>query len=113
MHAALSFVGRRDPWFWRLAGKPVTRPYLEKWLATPGFKALDLGGGFVLSGKWLTADMDTRSDVFMNVTKLLPLGDGVVDVVVSKEVIKHISKLQGEAMLKECFRVLNPRGGCG
>jgi predicted SAM-dependent methyltransferase len=110
IHAALSFVGRQAPWFWHLVGRSVTRPYLKKWLARPGFKALNLGGGFVLSDKWLTADMDVRSDVFMNVNEPLPLPDGVVDVVFSEEVIEHISKSQGEAMLKECLRILKPGG---
>jgi predicted SAM-dependent methyltransferase len=71
---------------------------------------LNLGGGGVLSNRWLTVDVTPRADVFMNITKPLPLPDATMDVVYSEEVIEHISRASGRQMLAECFRVLKPGG---
>jgi predicted SAM-dependent methyltransferase len=83
---------------------------LQRWLAKPGEKILNLGGGIMVFDRWLTADMEPRADVFMDVSKLLPLPDACIDVVFSEEVIEHIPKERGVAMLGECFRILKPGG---
>jgi predicted SAM-dependent methyltransferase len=83
---------------------------LRRWLRSSGPRVLNLGGGNVLFDCWLTADMDPRSDVFMNVCKPLPLPDNSVDVVYSEEVIEHVPKARAQAMLHECLRVLKPGG---
>ena len=110
LHACASFVGRYSFGLWQIIGPWVTRPYLKSWLAADQFKILNLGGGNVLFDRWLTADVVPRADVHMNVTRPLPLPDCCVDVVYSEEVIEHISLEQGEAMIRECFRVLKPGG---
>lgn len=109
-HAALSFIGRQSFGLWQIIGPAVTRPYLNRWLRSDGLKILNLGGGNVLFDRWLTADVTPRADVHMDVTKPLPLPEGCVDVVFSEEVIEHISRDQGDAMLRECLRVLKPGG---
>lgn len=108
--ALCSYVGRR--WFrvWLLLGPVVTRRYLKKWLRSSGTHILNLGGGGVLSDRWLTADVTPRADVFMDITKPLPLPDMTVDAVYSEEVIEHIELQAGRDMLAECFRVLKPGG---
>ena len=88
----------------------MTRRYLRGWLASPGPHILNLGGGGVLSNRWLTADVTPRADVFMNVMKPLPLPGAAVDVVYLEEVIEHINRQAGQQMLVECFRVLKPGG---
>jgi predicted SAM-dependent methyltransferase len=110
LHALCSYIGRNWFRFWLWVGPLVSRPYLKKWLASPGPHVLNLGGGGVLSNRWLTADVTARADVFMNVTKPLPLPDATVDVVYSEEVVEHISRAAGRQMLAECFRVLKPGG---
>jgi predicted SAM-dependent methyltransferase len=109
-HAAMSFVGRFSFRFWQVIGPAVTRPHLRRWLKADQFKILNLGGGNVLFDRWLTADVVPRADVHMNVTRPLPLPDSCVDVVYSEEVIEHISRERGDAMLRECLRVLKPGG---
>jgi len=110
LHAICSYIGRK--WFkgWLWIGPFVTRRYLKKWLESSGPRILNLGGGGVLSDRWLTADVTPRADVFMDITKALPLPDGSVDVVYSEEVIEHINREAGQRMLAECLRVLKPGG---
>jgi predicted SAM-dependent methyltransferase len=54
--------------------------------------------------------MEPRADVFMDVSKPLPLPDACIDMVFSEEVIEHIPKERGVAMLAECWRILKPGG---
>jgi predicted SAM-dependent methyltransferase len=110
LHALCSHFGRQ--WFqsWLWVGPVVTRRYLRRWLALPGPHVLNLGGGGVLSDRWLTADVTPRADVFMHLMKPLPLPDAVLDVVYSEEVIEHITRQAGRRMLAECLRVLKSGG---
>jgi len=109
-HSVLSYAGRCQPGLWQWIGPMATRSYLNRWLQSNDFKILNLGGGIILFDRWLTADVVPRSDVYMDVTRSLPLPDACLDVVYSEEVIEHISRKQGDAMLRECFRVLKPGG---
>lgn len=110
LHAICSYLGRRSFGFWCFVGPWVTRARLHRWLHAPGPHILNLGGGNVLYDRWLAADMDPRSDVFMNVCKSLPLQNNSVDMIYSEEVIEHVPKALGQAMLCECHRVLKPGG---
>jgi len=110
LHALCSYIGRRCLRFWLLVGPTVTRPYLRRWLTSPGPHILNLGGGGVLSNRWLTADVTPRADVFMDITKPLPIGNAVMDGIYSEEVLEHINRQAGQLMLAECFRVLKPGG---
>lgn len=109
-HAFFSYLGRKSFRFWQIAGPVVTKPYLRRWLESGSPRILNLGGGIVICDRWLTADVVPRSDVYMDVTRPLPLPDKSVDVVFSEEVIEHVSLPDGRAMLKECHRVLKPGG---
>ena len=110
LHALCSYIGRHWFQFWLWVGPLVSRRYLRNWLASSSPRVLNLGGGGVLSNRWLTADVTPRADIFMDITKPLPLPDATVDVVYSEEVIEHISRQAGREMLRECFRVLKPGG---
>lgn len=109
-HALLSFAGRHSFSLWQWIGPATTRPYLRRWLASDGPKILNLGGGIVLSNRWLTADIVPRADVYMSVVEPLPLPDACLDAVFSEEVIEHIPLERGRGMLRECWRVLRPGG---
>lgn len=110
LHAISGYIGRKWLMWWLWVGPIVTRKYLERWLVSPGPHILNLGGGGVLSDRWLTADITPRADVFMDITKVLPLPASSVDVVYSEEVIEHIDREAGQRMLTECLRVLKPGG---
>lgn len=110
VHAVVSYLGRKSFCFWQLVGTGITRPYLKRWLQAEGPHILNLGGGIVICDRWLTGDVVPRSDVYMDVTRPLPLPDNSIDAIFSEEVIEHVPLPDGRAMLKECHRVLKPGG---
>ncbi|MEN3940965.1 methyltransferase domain-containing protein [Prosthecobacter sp. SYSU 5D2] len=110
VHAVLSYIGRHSFLFWSLVGPWVTRKYLKQWLVSGNVHIVNLGGGSVLHERWLTADIDPRSDVWADLTGQLPFPPNSIDVFYLEEVIEHISKEQGEALLSRCFQALMPGG---
>jgi predicted SAM-dependent methyltransferase len=104
------YLGRLVPGGWKYLGPSVTRSYLINWLQTDQRKILNLGGGGNCLESCLTADIDPRADVYIDITKPLPLPDESVDSIFCEEAIEHVSKSAGEGMLRECFRILKPGG---
>lgn len=110
LYSALGFLGRRSPRFWSLVGPIFSRSRLRRWLRAPGPRFLNLGGGSNVFDRWLTADVDPRADVYVDVTKPLPFKDGVVEVVYLEEVIEHVTNEEARALIAECMRILKPLG---
>jgi len=104
------YFGRLFPGVWKYLGRPATRSYLARWLRTDQRKILNLGGGGNCLDGCLTADIDVRADVYVDLTKPLRLPDNSVDSIFCEEAIEHISKSAGEKMLRECFRILKAGG---
>jgi predicted SAM-dependent methyltransferase len=97
--------------FWRMVAPAITRSYRERWLSSDKQpKILNLGGGSVLHERWLTADIDPRSDVWTDITRSLPFPNDSIDIVYLEEVIEHIGRDQGDTLLRECHRILKPGG---
>ncbi len=109
-YAALSYLGRRSPTFWRLVGPLFTRWKIREWLQTPGRHVLNLGGGSNLFDRWLTADIDPRADIYVNITTPLPFDNETIDVVYLEEVIEHVSYEKAASLSRECFRILKAGG---
>lgn len=109
-YAALSFIGRSSIGFWCMVAPFFARGKIARWLAEPGPRIINLGGGANTLDRWLTADMDPRADVFVDVTKPLPFPSQSVDVIYLEEVIEHISCDEGSRLLGECQRILKPGG---
>jgi predicted SAM-dependent methyltransferase len=110
IYAALSFVGRRSFTFWRTVAPLFARRKILRWLGQPGPQILNLGGGANTFDRWLTADIDPRADVFVDLARPLPFPDGRVDVVYLEEVIEHVSPTEARRLLAECHRMLKPGG---
>jgi len=104
------YAGRLFPGVWKYLGRPATRSYLNNWLRTDQRKILNLGGGCNCLDDCLTADIDARADVYVDITRHLPFPDNSVDSIFCEEAIEHISKSAGEEMLRECFRILKADG---
>ncbi len=104
------YLGRGSSTFWKMVGPWTTAGYLRRWLAQPGPRTLNLGGGGNLRNVWLTADIDPRSDVFVDITRPLPFPDNSVHSVFLEEVIEHIPLKEGHALLLEINRILAPGG---
>jgi hypothetical protein len=106
LHAFCAFVGRKTPRFWNFVGPAVTGPYGRKWLAGPHDHIVNLGGGGNIGQDWLTADIDPRSDVFVDLTRPLPWPDGALDGFFLEEVVEHIQASSTERLFHECHRCL-------
>ncbi|HQR05702.1 MAG TPA: methyltransferase domain-containing protein [Gemmatales bacterium] len=104
------YVGRKSATFWKMAGPWATAGYLGRWLAEPGPRILNLGGGGNLRSDWLTADIDPRSEVYVDITRRLPFPNNSVHSVFLEEVIEHISLQDAKALLLEIGRILVPGG---
>ena len=108
LHAIASYMGRKSFFVWSVIGSLVTHKYLQNWLKSDELLILNLGGGNVLFDRWLTADVCPSSDIYMDITKPLPLPDKSIDIIYSEEAIEHIPYDRVLVLLRECFRVLKP-----
>ncbi len=82
------------------------------YLARPGTKRLQIGCGMNPREGWLNTDWNPRSDqiLHLDATKPYPFPDATFDYVFSEHMIEHVPYADGQAMLKECRRVLKPGG---
>jgi predicted SAM-dependent methyltransferase len=110
LYALASYVGRHSHAFWKFFAPAFSRNRIRRWIARPGEKIVNLGGGANLFDRWLTADVDARADVYVDILHPLPFGDGTLDVIYLEEVIEHISREQGRSLITECLRALKPGG---
>src|SRR5262249_2946794 len=110
IYAALSFIGRQASPFWCAVAPSFARVKILSWLAQPGPRILNLGGGSNTFHRWLTADIDPRADVFVDIMKPLPFPGNSIDVVYLEEVIEHIPAEDGQKLLAECHRILKAGG---
>jgi predicted SAM-dependent methyltransferase len=104
------YAGRLFPGVWKYLGPLATRSYLNNWLQTDQRKIVNLGGGGNCLDGCLTADIDPRADVYVDITQPLPFPDHSVDSIFCEEAIEHISKSAGAETLREGFRILKPGG---
>jgi len=110
VHAGCRFLGTTLPGFWRLVGRSVTARYRSRWTDKPGQKILNLGGGGNCSDQFLTADIDPRADVYVDMAQPLPFPSASVDGIILEEAIEHVAKMSGLTMLRECARICKPGG---
>jgi predicted SAM-dependent methyltransferase len=110
LHAALSYLGRLFPAFWRVIGRIVTSRYLGKWLRTAEPRIVNLGGGSNCIAGCLTADTDPRADVYVDMTAPLPFPDSSIDAIFCEEAIEHVEETSALSLLAECFRTLRAGG---
>lgn len=93
--------------------KLFTRDRLIKgYLESNEIKKLQLGAGPTTLPGWLCTDIAPTSDrvVYLDATGMFPFDDNTFDYVFSEHMIEHIPWHKGLFMLKECRRVLKPRG---
>ena len=72
---------------------------------------LHIGCGVHVLEGWLNTDfVRSREVLYLDATRPFPFGDSRFDYVYSEHMIEHITFPQGQHLLKECSRVLKPRG---
>lgn len=96
---------------WRRLGEMLCR-LRAAWLralARPrlrGKTRLCLGSGNAPLPDWTNVDLDGLPDVRLDLSGRLPIADASVSRIYSEHLIEHLSCEQGEALLRECRRVL-------
>jgi predicted SAM-dependent methyltransferase len=93
--------------------KLLTRGRLiKKYLKFNEIKKLQLGAGPTTLPGWLSTDIAPASDrvVYLDATEAFPFVDNTFDYIFGEHMIEHIPWHEGLFMLKECRRVLKPRG---
>jgi len=71
---------------------------------------LHVGCGPILLGDWVNLDIDGHPDIYVDLTRRLPFGDGSVSHVFSEHVIEHLSLEEASHCFEEFARVL-AKGG--
>ncbi|HBB75181.1 MAG TPA: hypothetical protein DC048_12130 [Planctomycetaceae bacterium] len=71
-----------------------------------------LGHGTKVLPGWTNIDLegDGRTTFAWDLTRTLPFADQSVDFIYSEHFIEHLTLAQGQALLRECRRVLTPTG---
>lgn len=73
---------------------------------------INLGCGYSPLRGWVNVDLARGSqvDIVWDLRKSLPFASASCSAVFSEHVIEHLSKEDGEKLLRECFRILQPKG---
>jgi predicted SAM-dependent methyltransferase len=83
----------------------------RKALNLPNKTALHLGSGAYHIEGWINVDLiQDRPDVVADLTRTLPFASESADYIHTEDFIEHVELEHGRAFLRECFRVLRPRG---
>lgn len=96
----------------RHAGRQERRWIAETYLRHHEVSKLQLGSGRHALEGWFNTDVVPQpSNIhFLDSTRPFDLPDTSFDYVLSEHHIEHISYLDGQRMLRECFRILRPGG---
>lgn len=88
------------------------RILVADYLQTHTVRKLHLGAGRARLEGWLDTDLNPAAPqvAFLDATQPFPLPDASFDYVFSEHMIEHLAWSGGQAMLRECFRVLRPGG---
>ncbi len=85
---------------------------ITSYLKSNTIKKLHLGAGSISHSGWLDTDIYSELDnvVYLDATHTFPFNDNTFDYILSEHMIEHITWNKGLFMLKECLRILKPRG---
>ena len=109
-HTVFSYLGRQNPFFWKLVAPVITQSYIHRWQTVTERRILNLGGGSNCLAGCLTVDISPRADAYVDISKQLPFADCSIDAIFCEEVIEHLDISLGCQLLKECWRILKPGG---
>jgi predicted SAM-dependent methyltransferase len=75
-------------------------------------RRVHLGSGDHRISGWINVDFDPAMaiDVAADLRRSIPLRSGSVDLIHSEDFIEHIDEADGKTVMRECYRVLRPRG---
>ncbi len=88
-----------------------SRPQIQALASSSAPLKLDLGGGYRKgSHGWTTVDISHECDLYWDLRYGIPFADNRVDALYSSHMFEHLTYDQGQALLRECLRVLKPGG---
>jgi predicted SAM-dependent methyltransferase len=96
----------------KLYGYATRKRKIQTYLDNNPIKKLQLAASNSLLPGWLNTDVlpTSRNVVYLDATRRFPFADNVFDYVYSEHMIEHLEYQGALFMLRECFRVLKPRG---
>ena len=105
---ASRLVFRYRQWTHRRTAPAKIAAYLQ----SHDIRKLQLGCGPNILDSWLNTTLQPvrAGAIHLNASKPFPIADGVFDYVFSEHMIEHLTFAQGQAMLRECLRVLKSGG---
>jgi predicted SAM-dependent methyltransferase len=84
---------------------------LGRYVDSNKVRKLQIGSGPIAIQGWLGTDLrPTDTVAFLDATKVFPIEDQLFDYIHSEHMIEHLAWLDGQAMLRECWRILKPGG---
>lgn len=87
------------------------RARIRAYLNEHEVRKLQLGAGASQAEGWLNTDVDlTKAVVYLDAAEPLPFEDGAFRYVFSEHMIEHLRYEDGESMLREAYRILEPGG---
>lgn len=89
----------------------VSQGRIRNYFETHPVRKIQIGAGTSRMKGWLNTDIEPDLDTaYLDAMKPFPFPDSSVDYIFSEQMIEHIPLESGQAMLKECYRVLKPGG---
>ena len=84
---------------------------IRNYLESHQIRKLQIGSGENILEGWFNTDIYTNKKVsFLDATEQFPFDDGIFDYIFTEHLIEHLEYRKGIQMLRECLRVLKPRG---
>ena len=90
-------------------GHAVRRATVRRYLATTDEPKLQIGTGPLSLPGWLNSDL-IMADIYLDVSRPLPLPDATFAYAFGEHLIEHIPEQTGLELLRELHRVLRPGG---
>lgn len=88
------------------AGKAV-----NEYIASHPVRKLQIGAGPNSLQGWLNTDIEPRKDqVYLDAAATFPIPANSFDYIFAEQLIEHLTLAQGQAMLRECHRILRNGG---
>jgi predicted SAM-dependent methyltransferase len=84
---------------------------INEYISSHPVRKLQIGAGPNSLRGWLNTDIEPQKDqVYLDATATFPIPENSFDYVFAEQLIEHLTLAQGQAMLRECHRILRTGG---
>tara|TARA_B100001059_G_scaffold228624_1_gene259976 strand:- start:1505 stop:2230 length:726 start_codon:yes stop_codon:yes gene_type:complete len=109
MRRLLVFIWNKIPAI-RSLKKYLSNMRLKKRLSQEGQVLLNFGTGPYPKAGWINSDISIRAEFYLDATLPLPIPDGCLDAIFSEHLVEHLSFVEAQNWISECYRCLKPGG---